>query len=509
MTITRAGLSFQVPWRRGSAGTGPRNADPAPDPALPLEPAATRGRSRSAPQRGSDGRFIRRSDAPVTDGRPAAPVATEPAGTEIGLHTDDPSGTHGPQVAGREQFMAALRLAEPGPVDDTLTAPRPIRIVLVEDVPDVAVHVRELLRSQPRFKLIQVISDGRRAVEEIRDLHPDVVLVDSLLQGRTSGRTVVEGLRAGGSSVGIVALTVPDHPVDTAMSKHTDAVVTLPLGTYDLGRGIIDAHVASTARDPSGRSRIVAIFSPKGGVGKTTIAYNLAVSLAETGLRTLLLDGSLQFGDVRRLLRADPTAPSICDLPTDSLRGSDLADTVVRDASGVEILLAPPRPELAELVNGHDLERLLGVLRRAYQAIVIDTPSNLSETTLAFLDAADLIIDVVTADAAAIDVSRVIADTLAEVGYPPAKVRYLVNRFDAVGALPVSQVARAIGRQPEYLLASDWHLVSSSNAEGVPFVLARPEAAASADLRRVAEDVRALAVTPLEAVPVRRTVWHR
>ncbi len=428
-------------------------------------------------------------------------VAPEAVRGDAGPRPDDGPAGH---VAGDRSGVPVLHSATSGLSSDDPVPPRPIRIVLVEDVPEVAAHVREMLRSQPRFKLVQVISDGRRAVEEIPDLEADVVLLDALLQGRLNGRTVAERLRAAGNPVGIVALTVPDHPVDAAMAKHADAVVTLPFGTIDLGRGIVDAHAAAVARNPSAASRVVAVFSAKGGVGKTTIAYNLAVSLAGSGLRTLLVDGSLQFGDIRRLLRADPKAPSICDLPTDRVRGADLADTVVRDASGVDVLLAPPRPELAELVSGRDLERVLDLLRRVYQAIVIDTPSTLSEPTLAFLDAADLILDIVTADPATLDLTRTMAATFAKVGYPPAKVRYLLNRSDTVGAVPASQVAQAIGRVPDYTVASDWQLVSSSNAEGVPFVLARPGATASADVRRVAEDVRAFAVVRVENAPVRR-----
>ncbi len=475
MAITRPRLAFLIPWRRAAGESIAPDLTSREGPAAAAGPASSR-RSRRIPPRGPDGRFIRRAATAVTldaEARSASPAA--PAAVAI-----------------------------PAPLAAEPLAPRPIRIVLVEEVPDVAAHVREMLRSQPRFKLVQVVADGGKAIEAIRDLEPDVVLVDSLLQGRIGGSTVAERLRAGGSPVGIVALTVPDHPVDGLMSRHADAVVTLPFGTIDLGRALSEANAAAITRNPAASPRIVAVFSAKGGVGKTTIAYNLAASLGATGLRTLLVDGSLQFGDVRRLVRADPTAPSICDLPTDLVRGSDLADTVVRDPSGIDLLLAPPRPELADLVSNRDLGRVVDLLRRAYQAIVIDTPSTLSAQTLAFLDAADVIINVLTADSATLDLTRTMVATFAEVGYPAAKVRYLVNRSGTVGAAPASQVTEAIGREPDYAVASDWQLVSSSNGDGVPFVLARPGATVSSDLALVAEDLRALAVAPVRSLPAYR-----
>jgi pilus assembly protein CpaE len=477
-----------------------------------IDPAGARPPGRRLPGRGPDGRFVRRG-TPTTGGTqvslatpgagvgsaaesPALPAAAEPpapAPIATPTPTQESDGIAGSAPAGPEVET-----------DRDLSAHRPIRIVLVEDVSEVAVHVREVLRPLSRFKLVHVITDGRRAEAEIADLHPDVVLVDSLLQGKVSGRQVVERLRRTGSPIGVVVLSVPDHPAEGAMVEQADAVVTLPFGTYDLGRGITDAHAALAARDPGAASRIVSVFSAKGGVGKTTVAFSLAAGLASSGLRTLLVDGCLEFGEVRRLLHAGPTAPSICDLPTDRILASDLDDTVVRAADCLDVLLAPPRPELAELITGRDLERLLGVLRHAYPAIVVDTPSSLSGPTLALLDASDAIIDVLTADPGSLELTRLSAATFREIGYPASKVRYLVNRADSAGSAPMSEVSRAIGRDPDYALASDWPLVSASQAAGIPFVLARPEAAVSAGLRRVVEDVRTLAVVPQLAVPVRR-----
>ncbi len=555
VAITRGRLSFQVPWQRRNDAYGAPNTDALVAPAAPAgqsgpgapaadasarpatDDATPRSHSRG-PVRGPDGRFITRSA--VTDTEPRSvreddemsaaetpdrassatgasardatlaaepPIAVDP--NEVAGDPGDAGGADDDDVADDDPLRG---VRAPRSAPGTPGGPRgrgPIRIVLVEDVPEVVAHVREMLRPQSRYRLLQVITQGRRAVEEITELQPDVVLVDTLLQGRTDGRSVIERLRASGNPVGIVALTVRDHPLERGVSQHVDAVVTLPFGTLDLGHGIADAHAAFTMRDPSASSRTVAIFSAKGGVGKTTIALNLAVALAQSGLRTVLVDGNLQFGDVRRLLRADPSLPSICDLPTDGVRGADLVDAVVGIAPGVDALLAPPRPELADLVTAHDLERIFDVLRTTYQCIVVDTPSTLAEPTLGLLDAADLVINVMTPDAVTLDSTRMIAATFVELGYPAAKVRYLVNRFDAVGALPTTQVARIVEHVPDYTVTSDWQLVSLSNAQGVPFVLARPEAGVSADVLRVAHDVRAFAVVPAEPVPVRQRARGR
>ena len=89
-------------------------------------------------------------------------------------------------------------------------------------------------------------------------------------------------------------------------------------------------------------TRVLSMFAPKGGVGRTTIAFNLAVALGQLGQKTVLIDGSLQFGDLRSLLKVPNDAPSILDLPTDRIAESDLSDVLWRDPSGIDILLPHP-----------------------------------------------------------------------------------------------------------------------------------------------------------------------
>ncbi len=380
---------------------------------------------------------------------------------------------------------------------------RLLRILLIEDVEDVAAHLRDLLRASPTARLIGTISDGSVAVDEVRELRPDIVILDTLLRGRTKGIDLAQKFRAAGLHVGVIGMTVPDRPIADPASLGIDVVVTLPLTTFDMGRAMGGAMDGLRARDPGRSNRVVAVFGPKGGVGRTTLAFNLAASLAAQGLRTALLDGSLQYADVRRLLRIGSAAPSVCDLPTDMVRGSDLSETVIRDPSGIDVLLAPPRPEMAELVTSRDLESIVELLRRSYQAIVIDTPTSLAETTLVMLDAADIILTVVTPETGAIDAARTALDAFGAMGYTDAKVKVVINRVGTSGGLSRTQISHALGRNADAELPSDWQLVSATNAEGVPFVRERPDADVSVAVAALAASVAAVVGATPAAAPVR------
>jgi pilus assembly protein CpaE len=363
-----------------------------------------------------------------------------------------------------------------------------IRLLVAEDVPQVSQHVRNLLSIQSQVKLLEVFTDGSKVVEATRQLRPDVVMVDLLLQGKVKGPQLIEKLRDSGLDIPVVVLTVPQHPLARDPNRGIDAVLTLPFSGFELVNTL--AHVMTDRQSrASGACRVVSVFSPKGGVGKTTIAFNLAVSLSQLGVSTALLDGSLQYGDLRALLKVPDDVPSILDLPTDRVQESDLRDVMWRDPAGIDILLAPPRVEMAEMVTVRDVEKTISILRRLYQAVVIDTPTVLSEVTLAFLDACDVILSIVTYDFTTIHNTVAVGEAFASIGYTAEKVHYLVNRADSSGGISRDELARALGRRPDFEVVSDGRLVVQANNEGMPFVVASPEAAVSRDVRRVAATI--------------------
>jgi pilus assembly protein CpaE len=364
-----------------------------------------------------------------------------------------------------------------------------IRLILVEDVPQVTQYIRGLLNAQAAIKLLDVVTDGSKAAAQVAQLRPDVVMVDALLQGRLKGMALVEQLAAASPRVPVIVVTVPQQPVRPDPEHGIDGVLSMPFSGYDLVNRIQEVHKNAQDRSLVGTSRLVTVFSPKGGVGTTTIAFNLAVAASQDGTRVVLLDGSLQFGDLRALLKVPLETPSILDLPTDRITEADLADVLWRDPSGIDILLAPPRPERAEMVYPRDVDKVLSILRRVYDLVVVDTASYLSDVTVSFLDQADVILELVSFDSTTIHSTIAMAETFKAIGYAPTKVEYVVNRADSAGGIAAEDLARALGRIPEHTVVSDGQLVVRANNEGVPFVLAAPEAPITADVVRLARAV--------------------
>jgi pilus assembly protein CpaE len=373
------------------------------------------------------------------------------------------------------------------------------RLLIVEDVPQVAQYIRGLLNAQQTIKVLDVLTDGGKALAQIGEQRPDVVLVDALLQGRIKGPQLVDQIHHAKLNVPVIVLTVPQNPVAVDPANGIHGVLAMPFSGFDLMNRISGVRKEFDATSSTGSTRVFSVFAPKGGVGKTTIAFNVAVAMGQLGQKTVLIDGSVQFGDLRSLLKVPHDAPSILDLPTDRIAESDLSDVLWRDPSGIDILLAPPRIEMAEMITARDLDKILSLLRRVYTSVVIDTSSQINDINLAFLDASDTIVEIVTYDSTTIHNTIAMADTFRSIGYPASKVRYLVNRADSPGGISPDDLAKALGRVPEHRVVSDGQLVVRSNNEGVPFILADPGAAVSQDVARVAAELMGAARTPVGA----------
>jgi pilus assembly protein CpaE len=362
-----------------------------------------------------------------------------------------------------------------------------IRLLLVEDMPQVAQYIRGLLDTQTKIKLLEVVTDGRTVIEQVREHQPDVLIVDALLQGKINGLQVAAEVREAGLELPIVCLTVPQKPIAIGDGMGETRVLAMPFSGYDFMHLLQQMNTEHRSRATQQMSRVYAMFGAKGGVGTTTLAYNLGAALVAQGLSVALIDGSLQFGDLRSLLRVAEDTPSIVQLPTNRLQRSELQEAMYRDKSGVEVLFAPPRIELAEMVTVRDLERLISLMRKVYNVVIIDTATTVDDTLLAYLDASDQVIQVVTYEWPALQRTRAMTDTLAAINYPASRVRYLANRADSSGGMSKQDIVKALGREPDFEVVSDGKLVLEANNRGEPFVTTNAKARASGDVESIAK----------------------
>jgi pilus assembly protein CpaE len=236
------------------------------------------------------------------------------------------------------------------------------------------------------------------------------------------------------------------------------------------------------------KGRIVTVFSPKGGTGKTVITTNLASALAKfEGKRTLLLDLDLQFGDAAIMLGLEPDK-TIYDLVVapGELDSEKLAGYIARHPAGLDILPAPLRPEDAELVTEGKLGRLLEVARESYDMIVVDTSPFFHGPMLATLDQTDDLLLVCSLDVPTVKNVRLSLQTLELLSFPTNKVQVVLNRANTKVGMKQKEVESALEQRVRFQVPSDRAVPLAVN-RGNPCVLAEAGADFSKAIREMAK----------------------
>jgi pilus assembly protein CpaE len=238
--------------------------------------------------------------------------------------------------------------------------------------------------------------------------------------------------------------------------------------------------------------QVVTFFSPKGGVGRTTLAVNFAVAArTELDKRVALVDGGLQFGDVGVLLNLNPKNQSIADVARE-MAGGDLEtldSTLVDHSTGVRVLMAPPSPEMAELITPDHVSRIIGALRTTHDLVVVDCSPLLQDVTLAFLDQSDVVLTVLTLEITNIKNIRQFLALAEQLGYPEGKVQLLLNRADSGYGIRLQDVESSIGRKINHSVVSDGRTVVYALNRGVPFIVAARHTRVSEDVVRLAKTI--------------------
>jgi pilus assembly protein CpaE len=391
-----------------------------------------------------------------------------------------------------------------------------ITVVIVDDIPETREHLAKLLGFELDVEVVGSAGSGLEALEVAAGRQPDVILLDINMPG-IDGIATAEQLSTRAPTSAIIMMSVQGEPdyLRRAMLAGAREFLVKPFSADELAAAIRQVHSrerlkfgqmnvlpqpahngASPARPAERRQgKVITLFSPKGGVGRTTLAVNMAVAAAlELHLRVVVVDGSLQFGDVGVLLNLNPKNKTIADVVRDAATGDAevLESMLVEHSSGVHVLLAPPSPEMAELITADHMSTILNTLRTTHDMIVVDTWPWLHDTTLTILDQSDLVLALLTLEITNIKNMRQFIELVDTLGYATGKVRLVLNRADSSYGIRVPDVESSIGRKIDHSVVSDGRTVVYALNRGVPFVLGSRQAQVSQDVIRIA---RAAAAT--------------
>ena len=233
--------------------------------------------------------------------------------------------------------------------------------------------------------------------------------------------------------------------------------------------------------------RMIAVLGPKGGTGKTLTSANLAVALAQRGLRTAIVDLDLQFGDVGLCMGLPPDVTMYnLALAGGTIDPEKLDAYLVTHPSGARALLAPNRPDQAGTITVQMLQDVYSALRAKSDFVVIDTPPGFTPEVIATIDASTDLVMVGMLDSLSLKNTKLGLETLDLMGYDKAKIRLVLNRAHSRVGISQSDVIAVLGREPDIFVPSDREIPRAVN-EGVPIVLARPESESSAAFRDLAD----------------------
>jgi pilus assembly protein CpaE len=391
-----------------------------------------------------------------------------------------------------------------------------IRVLIVDDIPETRDHLTKLLGFESDIEVVGSAASGTESLSLAGELLPDVVLMDINMPDM-DGIAATEKLSSQVPTAAVVMMSVQGEAdyLRRSMLAGAREFLVKPFSSDELTASIRQVYTREQAKlsrmaaapapggtTPGGAGggagdgdhdgQVVAIFSPKGGVGRTTVAVNLAVAAAtEVGKSVVLVDGSFQFGDVGVLLNLNPKNKSIADLVPELEAGEpESLDTfIINHSTGIRVLLAPPSPEMAELITPSGVRRVLDALRRTHDLVIVDCTSWFNETTLAILDAADVILTMLSLEITSIKNMRLFLEVAEQLGYDQEKVKLVLNRADSSLGIRVTDVESSIGRKVDHTIVSDGRSVVYALNRGVPFFLSNREAQVSQDILRLAQAV--------------------
>jgi len=406
-----------------------------------------------------------------------------------------------------------------------------ISILIVDDIPETRENLRKLLYFEPDIEIAGTAANGQEAIDQARKLQPNIVLMDINMPDM-DGITASQEITRVAPMCQVIMMSVQSEADYLRRSMLAGAMdfLTKPFTSEELTSSIHRVYEMGASRRaampevrpaepgkaegpagpevvarrrPSG-GRLLLIYSPKGGTGCSTVACNLAIALQKaTGKKVALVDGSLQFGDIEVMLnlQGNRTLAEVM-ARLDELDWDLLNAMLAPHASGIQVLAAPPSPEMAETIGAEDLKKVLSLLLQHLDYVVLDSWSFLDDIVLAAMDRADRIILVLTPEIPSIKATKQFFEIAEALSFPQQQIDLVLNKVIPRDGIRAEQLEGSMQHSIVGQLELDPRAIRQATNQGLPLVVAQPNhplAEAFADLaRRVVAELEPEAATAVE-----------
>lgn len=392
-----------------------------------------------------------------------------------------------------------------------------IRVLIVDDIAETRENVRKLLQFESDVDVVGTARSGKEGIQLSGDLDPDVVLMDINMPD-IDGITATEEIRRKSPHVQVVILSVQgdqNYMRRAMLAGARDFLTKPPMGDELISaikragdmahaereKGAKQKVISSASGSsvmmpglsPVANGKIITVYSPKGGAGCTTLAVNLAIALNNEDTRAVLVDANLQFGDVSVFLNEQgkntilELAPRINDLEPDVVEEI----LVKHEASGIRVLGAPQRPEMAEKVSSDNFSKVLQMLQRMYSYVIVDTSPILTDVILSTFDVTDIILLVTTQEIPAIKNARLFLDLVHTMGINKDRIVFAMNRHDKRIGITPERISENLKHEIAATIPLDEKVAITAVNRGIPFMLDNKSQPIARGIFSLAEAVRA------------------
>jgi len=372
------------------------------------------------------------------------------------------------------------------------------RVIIVDPDPDRRGKLQQTL-ALSRLAVLGEAGYGVEAVSLAQETKPDVIVMALAGQVNRALKTLSTLVDTFPQVPIIVYSPISDSAfIRQAMVAGAKDFLTWPIQPDELRNSIFGVleqegrrrqRLAGEVVEPVTYGTIITVFGAKGGIGKTTIATNLAVALAQKLQQSVcLVDLDTRFGDVALMLDIQPER-TIADLfhdhPLEELNKDVVREYLVQHPTGVMVLPAPIRPTAWRQIDVEYIERTIHILAQIYDYVILDTPGTFNDVVGKALEMATIVLMVTSMDMASVKDTLLALDMLDGWSFPKDRVKITINQINNANSISVSDIQRVLEREIYWHIPYDQHVANAAQL-GTPVLVARPSSKVAESLVELA-----------------------